>query len=80
MPKFYFTIVDNDILEDTEGTELPNLGAAREHAKTVARELMHNREGMLGHTWDKWTMIVKDDKGNEVFSFPVAETTSHSGQ
>jgi hypothetical protein len=33
MSKFYFTIVDKDILEDTEGTELPNLEAVREHAK-----------------------------------------------
>jgi Domain of unknown function (DUF6894) len=80
MPKFYFTIVDSDILEDTEGTELPNLEAVREHARTVARELMHHRDGMLGHAWDKWTMIVKDDKGDEVFSFPIAETTSSSGE
>jgi hypothetical protein len=80
MSKFYFTIVDKDILEDTEGTELPNLEAVREHAKTVARELMHHREGMLGHAWDKWTMIVKDDKGEEIFSFPIADPTNGSAE
>jgi|tagenome__1003787_1003787.scaffolds.fasta_scaffold20553932_2 hypothetical protein len=74
MPKFYFTIADNAVLDDSEGTELPDLEAAWEHARTVASELMHRREGMLGHPWDEWTMIVKNEKGDEVFSFRVAET------
>jgi hypothetical protein len=80
MPKFYFTIADNAVLEDTEGTELPDLEAAREHARTVAGELMIHRDGMLGHAWDEWIMIVKNDNGDEVFSFRVGETTGSSGQ
>ncbi len=80
MPKYYFTVVNADILEDSDGTELPGLEAAREHARTVASELMHHRDGMLHQAWDKWTMIVKDDKGNELFSFPIAETTARSRQ
>jgi hypothetical protein len=78
MPKFYFTIADQTVLEDTDGTELPDVEAAREHARTVAGELMSHREGMLGHAWGEWTMIVKDDKGDEVFSFRVAETADAS--
>jgi hypothetical protein len=41
---------------------------------------MIHRDGMLGHAWDEWTMIVKNDKGDEVFSFRVAETIVSSGQ
>lgn len=73
MPKFYFTIVDKTVLEDTEGTELPDLEAVRRHAQTVAQELMHHRQEMLGHPWEEWIMIVKNDKGDEVLSFRVTD-------
>lgn len=73
MPKYYFSIVDDAVLEDTDGTELPDVEAARRHAHTVAVELMHHRDGMLGHSWPEWTMIVKNEKGEEVFSFCVFE-------
>lgn len=75
MPKFYFTIADSKILEDTEGTELPDVEAARQHAHAVAVELMHHRDRMLGRTWQDWTMIVKNDNGDEVISFHVVEAT-----
>jgi hypothetical protein len=76
MPKFYFSVADNTVLEDTDGTELPDVAAAREHARAVASELMHHRDEMCGQAWDEWTMVVKDEKGAEVFSFPIAETES----
>jgi hypothetical protein len=79
MPKYYFSVSDEAFLEDQEGTELPDVDAARKHAKAVALELMHHRDGMLGHPWGAWTMIVKDDKGDEVFSFRIAETADSSG-
>jgi len=78
MPKYYFSVSDEAFLEDNDGTELPDVEAARNHARTVALELMHHRDGMLGHAWDEWTMIVKDDKGDEVFSFRIAETADSS--
>jgi hypothetical protein len=76
MPKFYFSVSDHGRLgrlEDTEGADLPDLDAARLHAYAVAREIMQNREGMLGEPWPKWTMHVKNSKGEEVFSFPLQE-------
>jgi hypothetical protein len=71
MPRFYFSIADNAVLEDTEGTELPDLEAAKRHARAVALELMHHRDKMLGHPWSSWNMLIKDEQGREVFSFPV---------
>lgn len=75
MPKFYFTMSDDTVLDDTEGTELPDIDAARRHAQVVAAELMHHRESLLGQPWSNWTMIVKNDKGEEVLSFPVSDDT-----
>ena len=78
MPKFHFNIADNIVLEDSEGTELPDLAAARRHAHAVAVELMHHREGMLGQLWPDWTMIVKNDKGDEVYKFRINEADGAS--
>jgi hypothetical protein len=73
MPRFYFSISDHGHLEDEEGTELPDVDAARRHAYAVAREIMRNRAGMLGDPWSKWTMQVKDSHGKEVFCFELAD-------
>ena len=73
MPKFYFSVSNHGSLEDAEGTDLPTLDAARRHACTVAREIMQHRKEMLGKPWSKWTMRVTDFKGDEVFSFCIAD-------
>jgi Domain of unknown function (DUF6894) len=73
MPRFYFYVTNNAVLEDNEGTDLPSVEAAREHAHAVALELMHHRERMLAQPWDDWTMTVKDGDGKDVFSFRVCE-------
>jgi hypothetical protein len=80
MPKFYFNIVDHDSLNDTEGTELAGVEAARQHAYAVAREVARHRDGMLGHPWREWTMTVKDANGEEVFSFPLSDALEDSGR
>jgi hypothetical protein len=72
MPTFYFNVSNHRSLEDTEGTDLPTLEAARQHAFTVAREIMQHRKEMLGKPWSDWTMRVTDSKGQEVFSFRIA--------
>lgn len=69
MPMYYFHLRDSDTLRDPEGTELPNLAAAREHATTVARELKFRNEA----DWADWTMTVKDDDDAELFSFRLSD-------
>lgn len=80
MPRFYFSVGDIAILDDAEGTQLPNLAAARSHASAVALELMRQREGMLGHPWPDWIMTVKNEKGEEVFSFRLADAADGYGR
>ena len=72
MPKFYFSISDDTILE---GTELPDLDAARQHARTVLHELMIHRETMLGQPWRNWVMTVNNERGEKVLSFPIGDVT-----
>ncbi len=39
MPMYYFHLRNQDHITDVDGTELPDIEAAREHAETVALEL-----------------------------------------
>ena len=40
MPRFFFHIANGDCVPDAEGSELPDLAAARETALTGAREMI----------------------------------------
>ena len=80
MPKFYFSIVDHGTLEDTEGTELPDVETARRHAYAVAWELTRHRDEMLGQPWREWIMTVKNSNGEEVFSFPLSAALEDSAR
>ena len=40
MPRYFFHIRNSDHVDDTEGTELPDLEAAREYALDGARDLV----------------------------------------
>ncbi len=66
MPRFFFHIRDGTYLPDTEGTELPNIEAARIQAVRASGEA--NRD--LGvKFWDykgEWEMNVTDEGGNKV--------------
>ena len=39
MPRFFFHFRDGELTEDDIGQELPNIDAAREEARCLAREL-----------------------------------------
>jgi hypothetical protein len=43
MPMYYFHLHDDKDVVDSDGTDLPDAAAAREHAAGVARELTANR-------------------------------------
>ena len=73
MPMYYFHLRDTDTVVDTEGTELANETAARDHAANVARELTFKSAGMMQRQWSDWTLSVHDDKGTELFSFALSD-------
>ena len=73
MARYYFFLRGDVDVADAEGTELPDLDAARKHAVTVAHELMFRRDGMLDRDWSRWTMSVRDSDGQELLSFALVE-------
>ena len=79
MPIYYFHLRDQDDITDIDGTDLADIGAAREHANTVARELTFKTSGMLGEDWSKWSMVVHDSAGLELFSFEMSDVGKGNG-
>jgi hypothetical protein len=73
MPMYYFHLYDDEKIVDSDGTDLVDVGAAREHAAGVAHELTANSSGFLDQSWSGWTMRVHDDGGLEVFSLAMAD-------
>ena len=79
MPMYYFHLRDNEQITDVDGTDLADLAAARGHADGVAQELMFKSSGMLGEGWSKWTMVVHDHDGLELFSFLMGDPRNDNG-
>jgi Domain of unknown function (DUF6894) len=77
MPMYYFDLHDDETIADSDGTDLIDVGAAREHAAGVARELTANSSfGFLDQSWSGWTMRVRDDSGSELFSLAMGDFRS----
>lgn len=76
MPMYYFHLCDDVPLRDSDGTDLIDLAAARDHAAGVARELTFKSGGMLQEAWSNWTLRVHDDQDNELFSLALSDFQS----
>ena len=63
MPCYYFNIEDGHRTIDNEGSELPDLQAARDEALITSGETL--RDGCGPHLWDgkPWRMWVTDQPG-----------------
>jgi uncharacterized protein DUF6894 len=60
MPDFHFHLrADGTLFRDPDGTQLPDLAAARLHGARVAEELMLNSDAAKRH----WSLCVEDDVG-----------------
>jgi hypothetical protein len=68
MPRFHFHLrARGRIHRDPEGTELPDLAAAKDHAVAVAGELMR------GDGTRHWSMSVDDERGGALFDLYFAD-------
>ena len=70
MPMYYFHVRDRETITDTDGSELADDAAARDHARGVVQELKFQSRGMLGRDWSAWSMTVHDADNVELFAFP----------
>jgi hypothetical protein len=70
MPLFYFNLNDGRRLTlDGEGTELPDLAAAEQHAAVVAREIMRNNRSRTL----TWRVQVSDARRQPCFELLFAK-------
>jgi hypothetical protein len=70
MPHFYFHLrSDGTVHRDADGTDLPDLTAAREHALAVAEELMLHSEPRTRH----WSLCVEGEGGRPQFDLFFAD-------
>ena len=75
MPRYFFHVRNGKDLPDTEGSELPDLNAARTEAIKASGEMLRDNKGgadfWSGHDW---TMTVVDDKGGTILTLRFAGT------
>jgi hypothetical protein len=73
MPTFYFNIITaNEVIEDREGTDLPDIQAARIEAIEDARLLM-SQSILLGNDVSGRSVQIIDDQGEVVLLLPFTE-------
>jgi hypothetical protein len=63
MPRYFFHLEDHQTIIDHEGTELPDLGAARDEAVVMSAEIL--RGGRVPLLWNgmPWRLWVTDQPG-----------------
>ena len=67
MPRYYFVLSNKDgLMDDVEGTELPNLATARQEAEHDVEHLRQHRIGGR-RNWAGWTIQVQDGSGAVLF-------------
>jgi hypothetical protein len=67
MPRYYFHVMDGRATIDEDGTELPDVEAARDEAIRTAGEILASGGASLadGHPWN---MTVADQDGKTVLT------------
>jgi hypothetical protein len=67
VPLYFFSVRNGSgNLFDEDGVELSDVGAAQEHARCLARELMFRNEARKRHWW----VFVLDGARRELYSLP----------
>ena len=79
MPLFYFHVEDDRTVLDQQGTELPDIEAARREAITTAGEMLRNGSGAViwsGKAWRMW--VTSDPAGTSKPLFTLRFSASES--
>jgi hypothetical protein len=70
MQRYYFDLVDDTKIHDQKGVSLPNVEAAREYAKTFARELMEAKPTLMGKSHVAWSVQVSNGRFERILTIP----------
>ncbi|GJE71126.1 DUF6894 family protein [Methylorubrum podarium] len=77
MPRFFFNTNDDVELWDEEGTELPDLDAARRAAIRYAGELLREAGASVGFD-ETWQLVASDTSEAVVFTIDVKVTLNQA--
>ena len=73
MPRYFFHVLNNRAIIDTQGAEYPGVDAAREAAVRTAGEIVVS-EGTKFWQNDKWRMAVADETGRIILTLDFSAT------
>ena len=75
MARYYFNVRDGSSLDDHEGVELSDLGAARQEALRIAAGLLRDSADEI---WalSEWSMHVADSTGKEVITLRFSASSA----
>jgi uncharacterized protein DUF6894 len=80
MPRYFFNIMEGqsqNLVRDIEGALLSGVGEARKEAVGLAQDI--TRHGIHEPT-QTWTVIVTDEKGDEVLTVPLSRPSTRKTQ
>jgi hypothetical protein len=72
MPRYYFDLIDDFEIHDQKGVSLPDVEAAREYAKTFARELIETKPTLMGESHLAWSVRVSNGRFERILTIPFA--------
>ncbi len=78
MPRFFFHVYDDIVAQDEEGTELPNLAAARLHALMGARDLIAEQVRHGHFELSHWIDVI-DEHGEKVLTLTFRDAVDIRG-
>lgn len=67
MPRYFFHLEDGKRIPDDEGTELPDLQAARSQAVQLAGAMLNDHPEEFWNSRE-WRLVVTDDKRRILFA------------
>ena len=70
MPRYYFHVKDSAYRPDREGTELPNIAAARREAAQLVGDLLRDHQG---RSWNgfQWEIQVTDEAASTLLTLRI---------
>ena len=71
MPRYYFSIANDQSFEDTDGLELEDVAAAREEAGGFARDMMRREPDR--RDWLGCAVRVTSESRNHLFDLPFRD-------
>ena len=70
--EIFFNVINDVKTQDVDGTELPNLDAARGEARKDIAEIKLSHFESLGGNWSSWTIEICDRDGALLLVVPFA--------